>query len=91
VVDIPNLKTSDDFAPKFSKYYVLNPVVDDFKARSIAINPDHLDDGRSVGLFGEVLMKDGKFFVEADMAKTQKMYPIIRFMNAVRKSNLEKA
>ncbi len=91
VVDIPNLKTSEDFAPKFSKYYVLNPVVDDFKAKSIVINPDHLDDGRSVGLFGEVLMKDGKVFVEADMAKTQKMYPIIRFMNAVRKSNLEKA
>lgn len=91
VIDIPNLKVSEDFAPKFSKYYILNPVIDEMKAKNIPINPDHLDDGRSVGLFGEVLMKDGQVFVEADMGKVQKMYPVIRFMNAVRKSNLEKA
>ena len=91
VIDIPNLKTTDDFVPKFSKYYILNPVIDEMKAKNITINPDHLDDGRVTGLFGEVLMKDGQVFVEADMGKVQKMYPIIRFMNAVKKSNAEKA
>ena len=90
VIDIPNLKTTEDFVPKFSKYYILNPVIDDMKAKNITINPDHLDDGRVTGLFGEVLMKDGQVFVEADMGKVQKMYPIIRFMNAVKKSNAEK-
>ena len=91
VIDIPNLKTTDDFVPKFSKYYILNPVIDEMKAKNITINPDHLDDGRASGLFGEVLMKDGQVFVESDMGKVQKMYPIIRFMNAVKKSNAEKA
>lgn len=91
VMDIPNLKVSEESTPKFTKYYVLNPVLDDFKAKNIPVNPDHLDDGRSVGLFGEVLMKDGKVFIEADMGKVQKMYPVIRFMNAIRKSNSEKA
>ena len=91
VVDIPNLKITEDMAPKFTKYFVLNPVLDELKAKNILINPDHLDDGKSVGLFGEVLMKDGKVFVEADMGKVQKMYPIIRFINAIKKSNTEKA
>ena len=91
VIDIPNLKTTEDFVPKFSKYYILNPVIDEMKAKNITINPDHLDDGRASGFFGEVLMKDGQVFVEADMGKVQKMYPIIRFMNAVKKSNAEKA
>jgi hypothetical protein len=50
-----------------------------------------LDDGKSVNLFGEVLMKDGTIFVEADMGKVQKLYPVIRFMNAIKKSNEEKA
>lgn len=91
VVDIPNLRVSDDAVPKFTKYYVLNPVIEDFKAKNIPINPDNLEDGRSAGMFGEVLIKDGKIFIEADMSKVQKLYPIIRFMNAVRKSNQEKA
>ncbi|MBA2404484.1 MAG: Crp/Fnr family transcriptional regulator [Bdellovibrionales bacterium] len=91
VVDIPNLKVTEEFTPKFTKYYVLNAVIDEMKAKNIPINPEHLDDGKSVGLFGEVLMKDGQVFVEADMGKVQKMYPIIRFMNAIRKSNTEKA
>lgn len=90
VVDIPNLKITEDSTPKFTKYYVLNPVLEDFKAKNIPVNPDHLDDGRSVGLFGEVLMKDGKVFIEVDIAKVQKQYPVIRFMNAIRKSNQEK-
>jgi CRP/FNR family cyclic AMP-dependent transcriptional regulator len=91
VVDIPNLRASEDVKVKFTKYYVLNPIIDEFKEKNIPINPDHLDDGRGIGLFGEVLMKDGKVFIEADMNKVQKQYPIIRFVNAIRRSNQEKS
>lgn len=35
-------------------------------------------------------MKDGKVFIEADMGKVQKLYPVIRFMNAIKKTNQEK-
>jgi CRP/FNR family cyclic AMP-dependent transcriptional regulator len=90
VIDIPNLRISEDFTPKFTKYYILNPVIEEFKDKNMTITPDHLDDGRSVGMFGEVLMKDGKVFIEADMAKVNKNFPVIRFMNAVRRSNAEK-
>ena len=90
VIDIPNLRNSADEPAKFTKYYILNPVIDDFKLKSIPLNPDHLDDGKSIGIFGELMMEDGKIFIEADMPKFQKMYPIIRFMNAVKKSNVEK-
>lgn len=90
VIDIPNLRVTEDFTPKFSKYYILTPVIQEFKAKNIPINPDHLDDGKSTGLFGEVVMQDGQVLIEADMAKVQKMYPVIRFMNAIKKSNAEK-
>lgn len=90
VIDIPNLRVTDEYIPKFTKYYVLNPVIQDFKDKNISINPDHLDDGRNVGFFGEVMMKDGNVFIEADIGKVQKTYPVIRFMNAIRKSNQEK-
>ncbi len=90
VIDIPNLRVTDEYTPKFTKYYVLNPVIQDFKDKNMSINPDHLDDGKNIGFFGEVMMKDGNVFIEADMSKVQKTYPVIRFMNAVRKSNQEK-
>lgn len=90
MVDIPNLRVTEDSTPKFTKYYVLSPVIDELREKNIPINPDHLDDGRSVGLFGEIFMQEGKVFIEADMNKVQKMYPVIRFMNAIRKTNTEK-
>ena len=90
IIDIPNLRTTEDSAPKFTKYYVLSPVLEEFKEKNIPITPDHLDDGKNVGFFGEVYMQDSKVFVEADMPKVIKNYPMIRFMNAVRKSNVEK-
>lgn len=90
VIDIPNLKTTEELKPKFTKYFVLNPIIEEMKSQNITLSPEHLDDGKSVGLFGEVLMKDGSVFVEADMGKIQKLYPVIRFMNAIKKSNIEK-
>jgi hypothetical protein len=91
VIDIPNLRITEEHQPKFTKYYVLTPIIQEFKDKNITINPEHLDDGKSVGMFGEVMMKDGNVFVEADMAKVQKIYPVIRFINAMKKSNLEKS
>ncbi len=90
VIDIPNLRITEDFTPKFTKYYILTPVLQDLKAKSVSVSPDHLDDGKSTGLFGEVVMQDGQVLIEADMAKVQKMYPVIRFMNAIKKQNTEK-
>jgi hypothetical protein len=37
------------------------------------------------------MMKDKDVMVEIDFPKVQKLYPIIRFMNAFNKSNNEKA
>lgn len=91
VTDIPNLRKGEDIVHKFTKYYTLNPVLDEFKARNISVVPDHLDDGRSVNFFGEIVVEDGKVYIEADMGKVQKLYPVIRFMNAIKKMNTEKA
>jgi CRP/FNR family cyclic AMP-dependent transcriptional regulator len=89
--DIPNLKVIDDVAPKFTKYYNISPILDEFKSKNISVNADHLDDGKNIGLFGEVLMKDGAVMVEIDFPKIQKFYPVIRFMSAIKKLNAEKA
>jgi CRP/FNR family transcriptional regulator, cyclic AMP receptor protein len=91
VIDIPNLRTTEDNKPRFTKYYVLNPVLEDFKNRNITVNADHLEDGRSIGLFGELVQESGRAMIEADMGKVQKMYPVIRFMNTIRKTNEAKA
>lgn len=90
LIDIPNLKITEDAPPRFTKYYVLAPILEEFKAKGINIGPDHVDDGKGLGLFGEVVMLDGKTHVEVDYGKVQKMYPIIRFMNAIKKQNAEK-
>jgi CRP/FNR family transcriptional regulator, cyclic AMP receptor protein len=90
VLDIPNLKINEDAPPKFTKCYNLSPVLQEFKSKNIMINPDHVDDGKNIGLFGEAFMKDGSTFVEIDLPKLQKMYPIIRFMNSIKKLNQEK-
>ncbi len=91
LVDIPNLKIIDDIPPKFTKYYNLGPVFADLKAKGISVHAEILDDGKNIGLFGEAVMKDGSIFVEIDLPKITKLYPIIRFMGAVKKSNIEKA
>lgn len=91
VKDIPNLRVSEDAPPKFTKIYDLTSVIDEFRAKSVSINPSALEDGKNVGLFGELMILEGKNFIEIDYGKVQKLYPIIRFMNAVRKMNLEKS
>jgi CRP-like cAMP-binding protein len=90
VMDIPNLKITDEIKPKFTKYYVLQPVLDEFKDRNIRANPDWLDDGKSIGLFGELTVLNGKAVIEANMDKVQMMYPVIRYLNILKKSNQEK-
>jgi CRP/FNR family cyclic AMP-dependent transcriptional regulator len=91
VSDIPNLKIVDDIAPKFTKYFDLTEIMAELKAKNISVSADNVDDGKNVGFFGEAIMQNGKILVEADFPKIQKMYPVVRFMNAVKKSNAEKA
>lgn len=89
--DIPNLRSTEDAPAKFTKMYDLTQVLADFKAKNIPVTPTSLEDGKNVGLFGEVLVVDGVNYIEMDYAKVTKMYPVIRFMNAVRKMNQEKS
>lgn len=91
LVDIPNLKVVDGAAPKFTKFYNLTPVLEAFKAKNMPMHVEHVDDGKNLGLFGEVVMKDDLILVEADFPKIQKLYPVIKFMNAIKKMNNEKA
>ena len=42
-------------------------------------------------VIGERAVQDGEILVEIDMAKLQRMYPIIKFVNSVNKQNREKA
>jgi CRP/FNR family transcriptional regulator, cyclic AMP receptor protein len=90
LIDIPNLKTIDDLPPKFTKYYNITPLLSEFKAQNVTITTDHVDDGKNVGLFGEVIMKDGQVLVETDFPKLQKLYPVIRFINSIKRLNAEK-
>lgn len=91
LIDIPHLKVVDNIAPRFTKHFNITSILNEFKAKNIIIHTDHLDDGKNIGLFGEVLTKDSDVMVEIDFAKVQKLYPIIRFMNAIKKINIEKA
>ncbi len=91
VKDIPNVRSTEDAPAKFTKMYDLTSVLADFKAKNININPSSLEDGKNVGLFGELIILDGVNFIEIDYPKVQKIYPVIRFMNAVRKMNQEKS
>jgi CRP/FNR family cyclic AMP-dependent transcriptional regulator len=90
LIDIPNLRVIDDVPPKFTKYYNISPLLSEFKIKGVSITPDHLDDAKNIGIFGEIVMKDGHVLVETDFPKLQKLYPITRFMNAIKKVNLEK-
>jgi CRP/FNR family cyclic AMP-dependent transcriptional regulator len=91
--DIPNLKPQDenDRSQRFTQYFNIKPILEEFKARNVAINADHLDDARSVQVVGERSMQGDEVLVEIDMAKLQRMYPIIKFVNSVTKQNREKA
>ena len=88
--DIPNIKVTEDNAPKYTKYYNLTPVLDFYKSQNIVVHANHVDDAKGV-FFGEIFLQDGSVLVEIDFAKMQKLYPVIRFMNAIKKSNNEKA
>lgn len=91
LIEIPNLKAIDGQLPKFTKYYNLSSVLDTLKSQGISVHPEQLDDGKNQGMIGDILVKDSSILVEIDFPKVQKLYPIIRFVNAVRKLNAEKA
>lgn len=91
VQDIPNLRSTEDAPAKFTKMFDLTDVIGDLRAKNVNVTPTVLDDGKNVGLFGEVMVINGVNFIEIDFPKVQKMYPVIRFMNAARKMNQEKS
>lgn len=89
--DIPNLRNTEDAPAKFTKMYDLTEVLSDLRTKNVNVTPQALEDGKNVGLFGEVYVLEGVNYIEIDYAKVQKLYPVIRFMNAARKMNLEKS
>lgn len=91
LTDIPNVRSTEDAPAKFTKMYDLTPILTEFKAKNIPVTPASLEDGRNIGLFGEIFILDGVNYIETDFAKMTKLYPVIRFMNAVRKMNQEKS
>lgn len=88
--DIPNLKKDADVRPKFTQYIDITSILEDFKAKNISIHADHVDDGRNIGLFGDVLTEDGKVLVEFDQGKTERIFPIIKLTNHISRGNREK-
>jgi CRP/FNR family transcriptional regulator, cyclic AMP receptor protein len=92
-VDIPNLRPQDEFdrSHRFTQQFNITPIMLEFKEKNLGINPDHLDDARSVKITGDRAVEDGQMLVEIDLPKLQKMYPIIKFMNSVNKQNREKS
>lgn len=91
--DIPNLKPRDehDRSHQFTQYMNIRPILEEFKARNVAITADHLDDARSVFIVGERAMNGDEVQVEIDFPKLQKLFPVIKFVNSVTKQNREKA
>lgn len=91
--DIANQRPRDEYDKShvYTQYFNLTPILQDFKARNLPVNPDHLDDARSVQLIGERVMQDGELLVEIDFPKLQRLYPTIRFVNTIGRVNKEKA
>lgn len=90
--DIPNMRPRDegDRSHVYTQHFNITPIMQEFKNRNLNINPDHLDDARSVQLIGERFMQEGETLVEIDFPKLQKLFPTIRFVNTVNKINREK-
>jgi CRP/FNR family cyclic AMP-dependent transcriptional regulator len=90
---LENKKPNDEFEKQvgFEQCVLLNPILHEFKTKNLNINADHLDDARSVHLVGELMITNGEVLIEIDMAKLQKMYPVIKFVNAIVKQNKNKS
>lgn len=91
LVDIANIKSSEDAPAKFTKYYDITSILEELQGERLITGHEPLEDGRNVNLFGDVFNENGKILVETDFSKVQKLYPVVRFMNAIRKLNQEKS
>lgn len=91
--DIQNLRPRDEFdtSHRFTQYFNMTPVKADLVASNKSVSLEHLDDGRSVQITGDLVMEEGELLLEIDMPKLLRMYPIIKFVNAVNALNREKA
>lgn len=90
LIEIPHQRVDPENPAKFSKYFDLTIIIEEFKTKKIPFNIDHLKDGDSLHVFGEAANLDGKMVVEIDLPKLQKLAPIIGFMNAMRALNEDK-
>jgi CRP/FNR family cyclic AMP-dependent transcriptional regulator len=90
LIDIPNLKVIDGAAPKFTKYFNLSSIVSEFKNGHASNITDLVEEGKNIGLLGDVVTMDGQLMVECDLSKIKKLFPVIRFMNLIKKLNAEK-
>jgi CRP/FNR family cyclic AMP-dependent transcriptional regulator len=69
----------------------ISDLLNNWKEKNIAITVDHLDDARIQGIAGEVIVgDDGDLEVEINYAKLEKLLPIIRFQNAIKRLNRSK-
>lgn len=90
LMDIPNLKHDEDAPPKFTKFFNLSPIIEELRQENFKLQPAHFEEGNVIGLFGEMVKMDDDTLIEVDLPKVQRMYPVIRFMNAMRKLNEER-
>ncbi|MBY0516842.1 MAG: cyclic nucleotide-binding domain-containing protein [Bacteriovoracaceae bacterium] len=92
-IDIPNQRPRDEFdtSHRYTQQFNIAPILEEFKTRNLTINADHLDDARSVQLIGERSVEGKEIWVEIDMPKLKRMYPIIKFVNSVNRQNREKS
>jgi CRP/FNR family cyclic AMP-dependent transcriptional regulator len=90
LIDIKNPQVVEDHAPKFTKYYNISPFLAELRLSQISAIADVVEDGKNIGLFGDVVMVDDQMMVETDFPKLRKLYPVIRFMNLIRELNGEK-
>jgi len=91
--DIPNLRPrqDNDRTHRYTQRFNVTSLLLDFKNRNLAINADHLEDARSIQVTGDRVVENGEVLVEIDLAKLQKLWPTIKFVNAINKLNRERA
>lgn len=90
--DIPNLRPKEegDKSFRFTQRFYLTPIIEEFRNRNMVVNPDCLEDARGLQIAGDRSVQDGGLWVELDMTKLQRMYPIIKFVNTIKKLNQER-
>ena len=70
----------------------ITALLDDFTNRNTGIGQDDLDDALEAGFLGELIVDKGNIITtEVKYSFLKKMYPSIKFMNAINRVNRQKA